>query len=95
MKRARDFYEGVLNLKPTTVTNSEHGQWTEYEFGPYALAIGCAPGFKANPDGCSAALEVEDFDAASRKSGSAHRSSNVKAGDVAPFEKRDAMKGAA
>ncbi len=32
---------------------------------------------------------------ASRKSGSAHRSSNVKARDVAQFEKRDAMKGAA
>jgi catechol 2,3-dioxygenase-like lactoylglutathione lyase family enzyme len=34
MKRAREFYEGVLNLKPTTVTDTEHGQWTEYEFGP-------------------------------------------------------------
>jgi predicted enzyme related to lactoylglutathione lyase len=64
MKRARDFYEGVLNLKPTTVTDTEHGQWTEYEFGPYALAIGSAPTFKPSPDGCSAALEVEDFDAA-------------------------------
>ena len=61
MERAREFYEGVLKLMPTTVTNSEHGQWTEYEFGPYALAIGC---FKPNPDGCSAALEVDDFDAA-------------------------------
>ena len=38
MKRAREFYEGVLNLKPTIVTDTEHGQWTEYEFGPYALA---------------------------------------------------------
>lgn len=65
MKRARAFYEGVLNLKPTTVTDSEHNQWVEYEFGPYALAIGCAPGmFKPSPDGCSAALEVEDFAAA-------------------------------
>ena len=45
MKRAREFYEGVLN-------------------GPYVLALGCAPGFKPSPDGCSAALEVEDFDAA-------------------------------
>ena len=62
MKRARDFYEGVLGLKPTTVTDSEHGQWTEYEFGPYALAIGSAPGFKPSPDGCTAALEVENFD---------------------------------
>ena len=62
MKRARDFYEGVLGLKPTTVTESEHGKWTEYEFGPYALAIGSAAAFKPNPDGCMAALEVENFD---------------------------------
>jgi len=62
MARARAFYEGVLNLKPTTVTNTDHGSWTEYEFGPYALAIGSAPMFKPSPDGCSAALEVENFD---------------------------------
>ncbi len=54
----------MLGLKPATVTESEHGKWTEYEFGPYALAIGSAAAFKPNPDGCSAALEVEDFDAA-------------------------------
>jgi len=64
MKRAREFYEGVVGLRPTTVTDSEHGQWTEYEFGPYALAIGSASAFKPSPDGCTAALEVEDFDAA-------------------------------
>lgn len=64
MNRARDFYEGVLGFKPTTINSSEHGQWTEYEFGPYALAIGSAPGFRPNPDGCTTALEVEDFDAA-------------------------------
>ena len=64
MARARKFYEGVLGLKPTTVTESDHGKWTEYEFGPYALAIGSAPMFKPGPDGCSVALEVEDFDAA-------------------------------
>ena len=64
MKRARAFYEGVLGLKPTTVNDSEHGQWTEYELGPYALAIGSAPAFKPSPDGCTAALEVEDFDKA-------------------------------
>ena len=42
----------------------EDGKWVEYEFGPYALAIGAAPGFVPSADGCSAALEVEDFDAA-------------------------------
>ena len=64
MKRARAFYEGVLGLKPATVTDTPNGKWVEYEFGPYALAIGAAPGWKPSPDGCSAALEVEDFDAA-------------------------------
>jgi predicted enzyme related to lactoylglutathione lyase len=62
IKRARDFYEGVLGLKPTTVIE---GKWVEYSFGPHALAIGCEPGFfKPSPDGCSVALEVEDFDTA-------------------------------
>jgi catechol 2,3-dioxygenase-like lactoylglutathione lyase family enzyme len=64
MKRARAFYEDVLGMKPTTVNDSEHGQWIEHEFGPYALAIGSAPAFKPNPDGRTAALEVEDFDLA-------------------------------
>ena len=60
--RARKFYEDVLGLKPTTVIE---GKWVEYEFGPYALAIGCAPGmFKPSPDGCSVAFEVEDFEEA-------------------------------
>jgi predicted enzyme related to lactoylglutathione lyase len=72
IQRARGFYEGVLGLKPTTVIE---GSWVEYEFGPYALAIGCAPGiFKPSADGCAAALEVEDFDAAIRQL----RENNVK-----------------
>ena len=59
--RARKFYEEALGLKPTTVFGDS---WVEYEFGPYALSIGCSPEFKPSPDGCAAALEVEDFDAA-------------------------------
>ena len=43
MARARKFYEDVLGLKPTTVVNAGEQQWTEYEFGPYALSLGCAP----------------------------------------------------
>ena len=62
--RARKFYEGVLGLKATRVTDTPDAKWVEYEFGPYALAIGSAPGWKPSPDGCTAALEVEDFDAA-------------------------------
>ena len=57
--RARRFYEEVLGLKPTTVFGSN---WVEYEFGPYAVSIGCSPEFRPSPDGCAAALEVEDFD---------------------------------
>jgi predicted enzyme related to lactoylglutathione lyase len=62
MARARKFYEDVLGLKPTTVHDSEHGKWVEYEIGPHALAIGSSPMFKPSPDGCSVALEVENFD---------------------------------
>jgi predicted enzyme related to lactoylglutathione lyase len=64
MARARKFYEEVLGLKPTKVVDSEHGQWVEYEFGPHCLSLGSSPAFKPSPDGCSVALEVEDFDAA-------------------------------
>lgn len=64
MPRARAFYEGILGLHPTSVTDSPGGSWVEYEFGPYALAIGCAPGWTPSSDGCTVGLEVEDFDAA-------------------------------
>ena len=64
MPRARKFYEGVLGLKPAKITENPGGRWTEYELGPNALAIGSAPDWKPSPDGCTVALEVEDFDAA-------------------------------
>jgi len=62
MARARKFYEEVLGFKPTKVIDAEFGKWTEYEFGPHCLALGSASDFKPNPDGCSVALEVENFD---------------------------------
>ena len=66
MARARKFYEEVLGLKPTLIIGEAGGmQWTEYEFGPHCVSIGCAPGmFQPSPDGCSVALEVEDFEEA-------------------------------
>ena len=64
MKRARAFYEQTFNLRPSVVLDGEHGQWTEYQFGPDALALGCSPDWKPSSDGCVAALEVEDFNAA-------------------------------
>ena len=63
--RARGFYEGVLGLKSTLLYGEPGGmQWAEYDIGGGTLSIGCAPQMKPSPDGCSVALEVEDFDAA-------------------------------
>src|ERR1700720_4806338 len=38
MKRAREFYEGVLGLK--TSDEMRHGKWIEYAIGDDTLAIG-------------------------------------------------------
>lgn len=62
--RARKFYEGVLGLKPNAPLKSESQQWIEYDIGSGTLGIGCSDQWKPSPDGASAALEVEDFDAA-------------------------------
>ena len=62
--RARAFYEGVLGLKLGMLNEGEFGKWAEYEIGAHTLSIGCAPNWKPNPDGCTVALEVDDFDAA-------------------------------
>lgn len=66
MARAREFYEGVLGLKPT-MAHGEPGevQWTEYDVGNGTLALGAGvPDWKPAPNGCSVGLEVEDFGAA-------------------------------
>lgn len=64
--RARQFYENVLGL--TCTASFEHGgeHWIEYDIGPHTLAISNMAGDKWKPsaNGPSAALEVEDFDAA-------------------------------
>jgi predicted enzyme related to lactoylglutathione lyase len=66
MARARAFYEGTLGLKPSMTVGEEGGmQWTEYDIGAGTLSIGAgAPGWKPGGDGCSVALEMEDFDGA-------------------------------
>jgi predicted enzyme related to lactoylglutathione lyase len=56
---ARKFYEGALELKPTT--EAVGGSWIEYEIGPHTLAIGAHPEWKPSSDGTSTALEVDDF----------------------------------
>jgi catechol 2,3-dioxygenase-like lactoylglutathione lyase family enzyme len=64
MARARVFYEGVLGLQPTMDHKMEGGHWVEYDLGAGTLAIGVAPGLSPSREGCSVALEVEDFDGA-------------------------------
>jgi predicted enzyme related to lactoylglutathione lyase len=65
LKRSRDFYEQVLNLKPSSIFQKGCMGFIEYELGPHTLAIGAgADYFKPGPNGATVALEVEDFDAA-------------------------------
>jgi predicted enzyme related to lactoylglutathione lyase len=67
IKRARQFYEEVLGLKATMVFGDEKASWIEYDIGPGTLAItNFAPDWKPSPGGGSAALEVEDFEAATK-----------------------------
>ena len=61
MKRAREFYEGVLELKPTMV--SAGGMWVEYDMGSGTFGIGCfGDVWKPSADGTCIAFEVENVD---------------------------------
>jgi predicted enzyme related to lactoylglutathione lyase len=65
LKRARQFYEGVLGLKPAHVFGDENTAWVEYDIGTGTLSIGNgAPDWKPSAGGGSVGLEVDDFDAA-------------------------------
>jgi predicted enzyme related to lactoylglutathione lyase len=62
IKRAREFYEGVLGLKPAM--ESAGGMWVEYEVGGGTLGLGCyGDVWKPSPDGTCIAFEVDDLDA--------------------------------
>lgn len=63
LNRAREFYEGVLGLKPNAPIK-EGLPWVEYDIGPGTLGIGSSPQWLPSKDGASAALEVIDFDEA-------------------------------
>jgi predicted enzyme related to lactoylglutathione lyase len=66
IKKARAFYEGVLNLKPNSeFDGSGNPNWVEYDIGSATIGIGCAPGmWDPSTKGASAALETENFDEA-------------------------------
>ena len=65
MKRAREFYEGVLGLE--TSDEMGHGKWVEYDLGPVTIGVGCHPAWKPSREGTTVAFEVEDIDAAIAK----------------------------
>lgn len=62
IKRAREFYEGVLGLKPTM--ESAGGLWVEYDIGAGTFGIGCyGDVWKPSDQGTCVAFEVDNFDA--------------------------------
>jgi predicted enzyme related to lactoylglutathione lyase len=62
IKRAREFYEGVLGLKPAM--ESAGGIWVEYEVGNGTFGIGCyGEAWKPSNQGTCIAFEVNSFDA--------------------------------
>ena len=65
LKRARQFYEGILGLQEARFFGEGNKGFVEYDIGPTTLAIGNgAPDWKPSAGGGSVALEVHDFDAA-------------------------------
>ena len=68
LKRSRQFYEVVLSLKPSHVFGDDSKAWVEYDIGPGTLAItNGAPDWKPSAGGGAVALEVEDFEAATKQ----------------------------
>jgi predicted enzyme related to lactoylglutathione lyase len=62
IKRAREFYEGTLGLKPTW--ESAGGMWVEYDLKGNTFAIGCyGDVWKPSKDGTAVAFEVDDLNA--------------------------------
>jgi predicted enzyme related to lactoylglutathione lyase len=66
VKRAREFYEGVLGLKVSEEMMG--GRWIEYTVGDDTLAIAnVGEQWAPSDQGTGAALEVEDFDDAIKR----------------------------
>jgi len=64
MKRAKNFYEGVLGLKRSRGFGEKDGddEWTEYDIGAGCLALMVGgKDWPPSPVGTAAALEVDDF----------------------------------
>ena len=65
-QRARDFYEGLLGLKPTKDLDMPEGFWIEYDLGPNTLALSnfWKPSTDPAQAGPTVGLEVGNYDEA-------------------------------
>ncbi len=64
LARARRFYEGLFQLKPSMVYEQDGMGWIEYEVGGATFALAnIAPEWKPSEQGPSIAFELEDFEA--------------------------------
>ena len=62
MTRAREFYENLLGLQPSTTFEHEGKSWIEYDIGGATLALtNTSEQWKPSADGPCVALEVADF----------------------------------
>ena len=63
IKKAREFYEGILGLTPNGEFDKDpDSKWIEYNIGNSTLGIGQSDMWKPSQDGASVALETENFD---------------------------------
>jgi predicted enzyme related to lactoylglutathione lyase len=63
--RSIDFYQNTLGLKLSfKMAEGDGPQWAEFEIGSGTLAIAKVPDWNPSKDGCTVAIDVEDFDAA-------------------------------
>ena len=60
MERARHFYESILHLMPSMV--SEDGAWVEYDLNGSAFFIGNFEEWKPSKNGPMIAFEVDEFE---------------------------------
>lgn len=66
MERAREFYEGILNLKVSEEMGG--GKWIEYAVGEDTLALANVGNqWLPSDQGTAAAFEVENFDEAIKR----------------------------
>ncbi len=68
IRKAREFYEGFLGLKPNGEYDKDpDSHYVEYDVAGTTLAIGSSDQWPPSETGASAALEVDDFDAFQEK----------------------------